>query len=86
MACSSSVSAALQAYCSGDFYFLQGGRDLLVSAVEAGVGDLDGAHGLGPAARADKALSGVEDEQVGSGEEQADHDDAGGVEARHAAH
>src|SRR5919107_5570454 len=71
---------------SGYFYLFQGGRDLHVSAVEAGVGDLDRPHRAGRAVAPDVELSAVEDEEVGSGEEQADDYDAGGVEARHAAH
>src|SRR5919112_2811774 len=69
-----------------DPYIFEGGRDLLVPAVQAGVGDFDRAHYYGLAATIGDELSGVEEDQVGTSDEQPHNDYARRVEARHAAH
>src|SRR5215211_4046662 len=68
---------------SGSF---EGVCDLVVPAVQAGVGDLDRAYHHGLAVAMDYELPGVEEGQIGPSDEQPDDDYARRVEARHAAH
>src|SRR5215208_8491858 len=66
--------------------FFEGGCDLLVPAVQAGVGDFDRTHHQGLAAAIGDELPGVEEGEVDTSDEQPYDDYARRVEPRHAAH